>query len=130
MKINDSKEQAIFDSHALPPKSHQNPPKLSVWNRFKLPSKNLIATAFYGLLSIALLVSCFYGCGSEKVKTEYVDSAACYSVEIVNTTGEHYLIPISEIETMTPMSNDTWFIWKKDNTGWYGVTVIGYGKTC
>ena len=88
-------------------------------------SKNKFATIFYGFLLLCLIVF-ISACGSY-TKTVTVDSNRCYSVEIVNNIGEHILVPISDIETMEYLGSG-WFIWKKDNTGWWDVQIVGYGK--
>ena len=88
-------------------------------------SKNKFATIFYGFLLFCLIV--FISAGGPHTKNVPVDSNRCYSVEIVNNIGEHILVPISDIETMEYLGSG-WFIWKKDNTGWWDVQIVGYGK--
>ena len=88
-------------------------------------TKNTIAFSFYGILLLCLVVCMLPACGSDQ--TVIVDAQRCYVVEIVNNIGEHILVPISEIETMEYLGPG-WFIWKKDDTGWWNVEVVGYSK--
>ena len=82
-------------------------------------------TMLYGFALLVVCALILGACGQGHV---VIDRSQGFYFEVVMLSGEHILVPSNEVVSAERMSANEWFVWKTDNTGFYGVDLVAYGK--